>query len=115
MSSKLERELEEIIQKTGGPRPRSASIGFIRNLRWTFYAVRNTLIRVIPVRIRTSSLMPVGFLVLVAGLLVRSHSSLIGTSLLLAGIGLVVFAYFLYIFKPSRKPTGRRGRNLNRR
>ena len=115
MSSKLERELEEIIQKTGGPRPRSASSDFIRNVRWTFYAVRNTLLHMIPARIRDTSLMPVGFLVLVAGLLVRLYSSTIGTSLLLSGVGLVMFAYFLYIFKPSKKRTGWRGKNLNRR
>ncbi len=115
MPSKLERELDEIVQKAGGLRTRPSSGAIIRNTRWTFYSFLSFFKRIITVTLQPSAIMPVGFMVLVAGLLVRSFNSTMGTSLLLGGIALIVVAYLAYIMRPSRKPTGWRGRDLNRR
>lgn len=115
MPSKLERELDEIIQKAGGLRNRPSSGAIIRNTRWTFYSFLNFLKRLIPFTLHPSAIMPLGFMVLLAGLIVRSIIPTLGTILLLSGISLVIVAYFAYILRPSRKTTGWRGRNLNRR
>ncbi len=116
MPSKLERELDEIIQKSGGLRTRPSSGVIIRNTRWTFYSFLSFLKRFIPFTLQPSAIMPVGFAVLVAGLLVRSFNSTLGTTLLLSGIVLIVMAYFTYIMRPAtRKQTGWRGRDLNHR
>ena len=115
MPSKLERELDEIIQKSGGLRIRPSSGTIVRNTRWTFYSFLNFFKRLIHFTLQPSAIMPVGFMVLVAGLLVRSFNSVLGTSLLLGGIALIIMAYLAYILRQPRKPADWRRKNLNRR
>ncbi|MSQ31784.1 MAG: hypothetical protein EXR59_00885 [Dehalococcoidia bacterium] len=115
MPSKLERELDEIVKKVGSLRTRPSSGAIIRNTRWTFYSFITFFKRLLPFALQPSAIMPVGFMVLVAGLLVRSFNSTLGTALLLSGIAFIVVAHLTYITRPARKPTGWRGRDLNRR
>ena len=116
MPTKFEREIDEIIQKTGGPRHRRRPGDLTRGITLSFIRARSALTRISPFAINPSSVMLFAFAILIAGLVCRPFNNVAGSATSLTGVGLFVIAYALYLFRPaSRKQTGRRGSNLNRR
>ena len=100
MPTRFEREIDEIIQKTGGPR-RSRRLGDLT--RWitvSVIRVRSALARISPFAINPSSVMLFAFAILIAGLICRPFNNVAGSATSLTGVGLFVVAYALYLFKP---------------
>ncbi|MBI2867799.1 MAG: hypothetical protein HYX97_05645 [Chloroflexi bacterium] len=105
MPTKFDRQIEEIIRKSETSGPRIIQLPS----RWKFWRRRMNFKKKqrSPV-IDARSLMPLGFLFLLVGLVIRTTWERSGTILAIAGGVIVVLGYLGYLRLSKRRPTGYR-------
>ena len=105
MPTKFDRQIEEIIRKSETAGPRIVKLPS----RWKFWRRRISFKRKTRLpRLDVRSLMPLGFLFLLVGLVVRTTWEMPGTILAIAGGVIVVLGYLAYLRLSKRRPTGHR-------
>jgi hypothetical protein len=116
MPTKFERELEEILSKAGAgslkPQKPSALARVKKGLGGGLHRVKQGVFSLPVFDVR--AMLPLGFLLLLTGLVLRSVDTSVGTIMTFVAIGLLIGSYIAYLVRPSRGRGRRRwrGRDL---